>query len=65
MPVPYRVAVIGSTNRGNYGHGLDVVWKQLPETEIVAVADDHPEGLARAATRLGATHAYLDYSTML
>jgi len=65
MPVPYRVAVIGSTNRGNYGHGLDVVWKQLPETEIVAVADDHPEGLARAATRLGATHAYLDYRTML
>jgi len=22
----YRVAVIGRTGRGNYGHGLDVVW---------------------------------------
>ncbi|MCS6861297.1 MAG: hypothetical protein NZT92_13355 [Abditibacteriales bacterium] len=23
----YRAAVIGRTGQGNYGHGLDVVWK--------------------------------------
>jgi len=33
------VAVIGHTDRGNYGHGLDTVWLGVPETEIVAVAD--------------------------
>ena len=35
---PRRVAVIGHTGRGNYGHGLDTVWQKIPGTEIVAVA---------------------------
>ncbi|MFN5897235.1 MAG: gfo/Idh/MocA family oxidoreductase, partial [Planctomyces sp.] len=26
-----RVAVIGHTGRGNYGHGLDTMWQQIPE----------------------------------
>ena len=34
-----RVAVIGHTGRGNYGHGLDTMWKAIPATEIVAIAD--------------------------
>jgi hypothetical protein len=38
MPRPYRVAVIGRTGRGNYGHGLDVVWRQVDNVQIVAVA---------------------------
>jgi len=25
----YRVAVIGRTGRGNYGHGLDIVWNDV------------------------------------
>ena len=29
MPKTYRVAVIGRTGKGNYGHGLDVVWLGL------------------------------------
>ena len=32
-----RVGVIGHTGRGNYGHGLDTMWKDVPETEIAAV----------------------------
>ena len=43
-----RVAVIGHTGRGNYGHGLDTMWLHLPETEIVAVADADATGLAAA-----------------
>ena len=35
----YRVAVIGHTGRGNYGHGLDVVWREIANVQIVAVAD--------------------------
>jgi len=40
MPNKYRVAVIGRTGKGNYGHGLDVVWQALDNIEIVAVADE-------------------------
>ena len=52
MPAKYRVAVIGRTNKGNYGHGIDTVWLELPQTQIVAVADDDPTGLAAATKRL-------------
>lgn len=61
----YRVAVIGRTGKGNYGHGLDVVWKLLPNTKVVAVADDNPAGLAAAAQKLGARATYADYRKML
>ncbi|HUF62993.1 MAG TPA: Gfo/Idh/MocA family oxidoreductase [Verrucomicrobiales bacterium] len=64
-PEPLRAAVIGSTGRGDYGHGLDTVWQDLPGIRLVAVADDNPEGLARARDRLGAPAAYADYGEML
>ena len=28
MPARYRVGIIGHTDRGNYGHGIDTVWSQ-------------------------------------
>lgn len=59
-----RVAVIGHTGRGNYGHGLDKVWLALPETEIVGVADADEKGLAVAQGRLK-TKGFLDYRRML
>src|SRR5690349_23190329 len=65
MAKSYRVAVIGRTGKGNYGHGLDVVWKQLDNVEVVAVADEDEKGRAAAATRLGARTAYADYKVML
>ena len=61
----YRVAVIGHTGKGNYGHGLDRVWQELPETEIVAVADADPKGLASAVKRLGDVKGFPDYRKML
>ncbi|UCG48011.1 MAG: Gfo/Idh/MocA family oxidoreductase [Phycisphaerales bacterium] len=61
----YRVAVIGRTGKGNYGHGLDVVWKDIERTEIVAVADEDPKGLAAAAKRLNGPRAYANYRRML
>src|SRR3954464_11246387 len=64
-PKKYRVAVIGRTGRGNYGHGLDVVWKEIDDVEIVAVADPDEKGRAAAAKRLGAANAYADYRTLL
>ena len=61
----YRVGVIGSTGHGNYGHGLDTAWLEFPNCRIVAVADDSPSGLARAAKRLKVKETYEDYRGML
>ncbi len=61
----YRVAVIGRTGKGNYGHGLDVVWLNNDRAEIVAVADEDEKGRAAAAARLKAPKAYADYKKML
>ncbi len=61
----YRVAVIGHTGRGNYGHGLDVVWREIANAQIVAVADADEAGRTAAQKRLGAKNAYADYRQML
>jgi len=61
----YRVAVIGRTGKGGYGHGLDVVWKRLDNVEIVAVADENESGRAAAAKKLGVQKTYADYRQML
>ena len=60
-----RVAVIGHTGRGNYGHDIDKVWLTLPEVELVAVADADAKGLAAAQKRLKHAKGYADYRVML
>lgn len=60
-----RVAIIGHTGRGNYGHGLDTMWQQMPETEIVAVADADEKGLSAAQKKLGVVAGFADYRKML
>jgi len=65
MADKFRVGVIGSTGRGDYGHGLDTVWKEVPETEVVAVADADPAGREAAQKRLGAATAYADFREMI
>lgn len=61
----YRVAVIGRTGRGNYGHGLDTVWLHINQAELVGVADEDPAGLKKVSERLGVKAAYSDYREML
>ena len=65
MSKKYRVAVIGRTNRGNYGHGLDKVWLSVDRAELVAVADEDEKGLKEATARLGVKAGYSDYREML
>lgn len=65
MAKTYRVAVIGSTGRGNYGHGLDTCWLDHDRTEIVGVADDNKQGLASAAERLKVDKTFVDYRELL
>ncbi|HKD35631.1 MAG TPA: Gfo/Idh/MocA family oxidoreductase [Pirellulales bacterium] len=65
MEKQYRVAIIGRTGHGDYGHDLDLAWREIHDADVVAVADDNPAGLAAAAKRLGADKTFLDYRKML
>jgi len=60
-----RVAVIGHTGHGNFGHDVDKVWLTLPEIELVAVADADAKGLAAVQKRLKLAKGYADYRVML
>lgn len=64
-PRPRRAAVIGHTGRGDYGHGLEMVFRGRPGIEVVAVADPVEAGRIRARERAGAARAYADYREML
>lgn len=61
----YRAAVIGRTGKGDYGHGYDMIFKGLDNVELVAVADENPEGLKKAQARTGAQRAYTNYRELL
>ena len=65
MTTNYRAGIIGRTNRGDYGHGLDTVYIDAPNVDCVAVADDDPEGLDAAGERLGVDQRYANYRLML
>jgi predicted dehydrogenase len=61
----YRVAVIGSTGKGDYGHGLDTAFQDVERAEIIAVADGNAIGLQRTAQRLKTDATFADYRKML
>jgi len=65
MAKTWRVAIIGRTGKGDYGHSLDTVWASLDNVEVVAVADDNDSGRIQAAQRTKAKNAYADYRQML
>ncbi|MCH2212536.1 MAG: Gfo/Idh/MocA family oxidoreductase [Fuerstiella sp.] len=65
MSRTYRVGIIGSTGKGNYGHAVDVAFTNLANVNIAAVADPDNAGRAEAQNRTGATKAYADYREML
>ena len=60
-----KVAVIGHTGRGNFGHGLDTVWLHNPDTQIVAAADPNTVGLAKELKKLKIDRGFSDYRQML
>ncbi len=61
----YRVAVIGATGQGDYGHGIDTAFRDLQRAEIVAVTDSNAAGLKLAAQRLKVDATFADYREML
>lgn len=48
---PLRAAAIGRTGRGDWGHAIDELWGGIEGVELVAVADESEEGLAKAVQR--------------
>ena len=48
---PLRVAAIGRTGRGDWGHAIDELWRGVEGVELVAVTDESEEGLAKAVER--------------
>ncbi len=60
-----RVAVVGHTNRGNFGHAMDTAFARVPGTRIVAIADPDEKGRNASLVRTGAGNAYADYALML
>ena len=65
MAKTYRVGIIGSTGRGDYGHGVDTSFTKIDGVEIVAVADPDEQGRTEAQRRTGAPQAYADFRRML
>ncbi len=63
----YKVAVIGHTGRGNFGHGLDTVWMRHDSCRIVALADPDEAGRAKAGGKLKVAESgqFSDYGKML
>ncbi|HYE20701.1 MAG TPA: Gfo/Idh/MocA family oxidoreductase [Tepidisphaeraceae bacterium] len=61
----YRAAVIGHTGKGDYGHGMDVVFADRPGIEVIAVADPIDAGRAKAQAKTKAARAYADFREML
>ena len=64
-PRHYRVALIGHTGHGNYGHDWDMAWNGFAQVEVVAVADPVEDGRAKAMQRSRARKGYADYREML
>lgn len=65
MAKTYRIGIIGRTGRGDYGHAVDMSFLQLPNCQVVGVADDDAMGLAAAAQRLKVEATFRDYREML
>ncbi len=60
-----KAAIIGHTGHGDYGHQLDLVFSELSNVEVVAVADPDSGGREKAAARSKALRQYGDYREML
>jgi predicted dehydrogenase len=61
----FRVGIIGSTKRGDYGHGLDRAFEDVERFDVVAIADDNAEGLKAAGKRLKVDRQYADFRKLL
>ena len=60
-----RVAIIGHTGQGGFGHSLEQAFVGVKGAEIVALADPDAGGRRQYGERTGARSTYADYREML
>lgn len=60
-----KIAIIGDTNDGGYGHSLDQAFVGVEGADIVALADPDEAGRADFLARTGAKKGYEDYHEMI
>ena len=48
MSKRYKAGVIGRTGAGDYGHGLETVYRDLEQVDLVALADPRSRGPRRS-----------------
>jgi predicted dehydrogenase len=60
-----RIAIIGHTGAGDYGHSVDQAFVGVAGSEIVALSDPDDQGRVEAVARTGATTGYADYREMI
>lgn len=60
-----RALILGHTGEGDYGHGLDIIFNDLPGVEVVAVADPVETGRTKAAARSKVARQYADWREAL
>ena len=65
MATIYKAGAIGRTGRGNFGHGLHLCYADVPNVDLVAIADEDDKGREKAAADTGADRTYADYREML
>ncbi|MDB6167702.1 MAG: oxidoreductase domain protein [Verrucomicrobia bacterium] len=58
-----RVAIAGHTGKGNFGHGVDAVWKKVPGVEVVGVSDPDETGRGKPMA-LYKVEGFADYRAM-
>jgi len=61
----YKAVIIGDTGHGNYGHGWDIAWRELPQVEVAAVSDPNDAGREKAKDVCRAARSYRDYREMI
>jgi predicted dehydrogenase len=61
----HRVAIIGESGAGDYGHEWDTGWNGLDGVEVVALADAGEKGRGAAGVKSHAQRLYPDYRQML
>ena len=60
-----RVAIIGHTGQGDFGHSLEQAFVGVEGAEIVALADPDAGSRRQYGERTGARSTYADYREML
>ena len=62
---PLRVCLIGDSEAGGYGHGLELLFVGRSDGVVVAMSDPHPEPRADVAAKIGDPKQYDDWREMI